>query len=211
VQVISIHVGAKQSLDLGRRTVTTGIFKQTAPGRVTVTTMGLEGDVICDRRHHGGKDQAVYVYTDEDYAFWKRQYRQAFAPGSFGENLRVSGLDAASLSVGDALIFPDLTLEVTGPRIPCAVLGAAIDQKQFALAFQKAARPGFYCRVLTPGTVGAGDGYRLEASGPERASLLVVYRANYDPPDQNTLTRLLALPIDRRTRNRFKAKLASLA
>ena len=35
--------------------------------RVRVTVLGLADDAICDVKHHGGVDQAVYVYGQADY------------------------------------------------------------------------------------------------------------------------------------------------
>jgi MOSC domain-containing protein YiiM len=210
IEVVSVHRGVKQDLKVGRRTVSTGIYKAMVSERVTVDLLGLEGDVVCDQRHHGGTDQAVYVYTVEDYEYWARQYQQPFTPGAFGENLCVGGMNAAQLDIGDRLLFADLVLEVTAPRIPCSVLAAAVDVKNFAEAFKRAARPGFYCRVITPGTIAAGDLGTLQQSLKSKTTLLEVYRANYDPGNRQVLSRLLALPIDVRTRLRFNQKLASL-
>lgn len=175
-----------------------------------VNRLGLVGDAVCDHRHHGGVDQAVYVYTEEDYAFWARQYRHAFEPGGFGENVVIRGLDAAKLAIGDRVHLPKLTLEVSAPRIPCGVLAAAVSEAGFAKAFQKAARPGFYCRVIQSGTIAAGDEGSLAAySGPSN-TLLTVYHANYQTPPIETLRQLLALPIDQRTRQKFEQEVAKL-
>ena len=51
----------------------TGINKQAADGRVRIGELGLKDDAICDEEHHGGVDQAVYVYGAEDYAWWSQQ------------------------------------------------------------------------------------------------------------------------------------------
>lgn len=201
-------MGARQTLAVGQRAVTTGIFKARVNDQVTVTRLGLAGDAVCDHRHHGGADQAVYVYTEEDYAFWARQYRRPFEPGGFGENVVIRGLDAAELAIGDRVHLPNLTLEVSAPRIPCGVLAAAVPEAGFAKAFQKAARPGFYCRVIQSGTIASGDEGWFEAySGPAK-TLLSVYHANYQTPPLDQLRKLLELPIDQRTRKKFKKEVA---
>jgi MOSC domain-containing protein YiiM len=64
--------------------------------------------------------------------------------------------------------------------------------------------------VITPGTIAAGDLGTLQQSLKSKTTLLEVYRANYDPGNRQVLSRLLALPIDVRTRQRFNKKLASL-
>ena len=39
----------------------TGIFKMPLTGRVLIDAEGIVGDAICNTKHHGGVDQAVYV------------------------------------------------------------------------------------------------------------------------------------------------------
>ncbi|MBR7831502.1 hypothetical protein KDK95_34755, partial [Actinospica sp. MGRD01-02] len=41
--------------------------KNSGPGQ-----SGLVGDVICDIKHHGGPNQAVYAYAREDLDRWGR-------------------------------------------------------------------------------------------------------------------------------------------
>jgi len=208
ITVVSVHVGVRQTLSVGRRSVPTGIFKTRVDDQVVISRLGLAGDAVCDDRHHGGVDQAVYVYTEEDYAFWARQYRRPFDAGGFGENVVIRGLDAAELAIGDRLRLPNVTLEVSAPRIPCGVLAAAVPEPGFAKAFQKAARPGFYCRVIRTGTIAAGDEGSFEAySGPAK-TLLTVYHANYQTPPLDGLKALLALPIDQRSRKKFEKEVA---
>ena len=209
IVAVSVHKGQKKSLKVGQRRVSTGINKIEVPGRSTIDKGGLLGDAICDDRHHGGVDQAIYIYRQEDYGFWQRQYRSVFPVGGFGENLVVSGLDA-NLMIGDRLIFEDLELEISAPRIPCSVLGASVPHRDFSLAFQRAERPGFYCRVITPGTIGAGDVAQLGRPYPNGKTVLDHYRANYAQLDEAELTAFLALPIDARTRKKFETKRSRL-
>ena len=44
---------------------------------------------IASKKHHGGPDQAVYVYGEHDYAWWSEQLGRPLEPGTFGENLTV--------------------------------------------------------------------------------------------------------------------------
>ncbi len=209
IVVVSVHRGRKKSLKVGQRQVSTGITKNEVPGRVTIHKEGLLGDAICDARHHGGSDQAIYVYRQEDYDYWHRQYPTSFPPGGFGENLLLSGLDA-NLMIGDRLTFEDLELEVSAPRIPCSVLGASVPHRGFSRAFQQAERPGFYCRVLKSGTISAGDLAELERPFPNGRTLIDLFRANYAQLDEPALAAFLDLPIDARTRRKFETKRSKL-
>ena len=103
MQIEQINTAQRTPLVVGNRELETGIFKTARSGSVQVGKLCLEGDAICNTKHHGGPDQAVYLYSLEDYAFWERQLRQDMTPGTFGENLTVSGYDMSELCVGDFL------------------------------------------------------------------------------------------------------------
>ncbi len=65
--------------------------------------LGLEGDFIANQKHHGGPDQAVYIYGQADYDFWAEALGQPVEPGLFGENLTISGLESGNFNIGDYL------------------------------------------------------------------------------------------------------------
>ncbi len=66
------------------------------------------------------------------------------------------------MAVGDRFSTADLIMEVTAPRMPCRILSERMNDLNFAKRYTKAARPGFYCRILHPGriTVGAEVNYK---------------------------------------------------
>lgn len=139
------------------KTSKTGIFKHALQGPVMVDEAGIVGDAVCNRKHHGGPDQAIYVMGSADLDFWSRELGLEIEPGFFGENLVIEGIDSAELHVGDRLELVQVTLEVTAARIPCATLNARIGDPHFAPRFREAGHPGFYCRVLKPGMIEAGE------------------------------------------------------
>ena len=140
------------------KTSKTGIFKHALSGPVMVDAQGIVGDAVCNRKHHGGPDQAIYAMGSGDLDFWANDLGHAIEPGFFGENLVIEDIDSANLNVGDRLEFQQVALEVTAARIPCATLTARIGDPQFARRFRDAGHPGFYCRVLRTGTMEAGEG-----------------------------------------------------
>ena len=77
---------------------------------------GVSGDAVCDTRHHGGADQAVYVYLMADYEYWSRQYQREFTPGEFGENITITGDPDYEWKIGDRLQFDEVHIEVTAPE-----------------------------------------------------------------------------------------------
>ena len=50
----------------------TGIDKRPASGPVHFANEEVTGDVVVDRNHHGGYDQAVYAYAREDADWWEK-------------------------------------------------------------------------------------------------------------------------------------------
>ncbi|EXF26121.1 molybdenum cofactor sulfurase [Nesterenkonia sp. AN1] len=135
-----------------------GIDKRPVSGPVRVRPLGLHGDVQADRKHHGGTEKAVYAYAAEDAQWWAAELGRELPAGSFGENLRLSGIDLDGAHPGERWQIGDqLVLEATVPRIPCATFGRWLDQPGWVKRFLAAGRPGTYFKVITPGKVQAGD------------------------------------------------------
>jgi MOSC domain-containing protein YiiM len=189
----------------------TGIIKIAAAGAVRITKAGVEGDAVCDVRHHGGPDQAVYVYGGLDYDWWMEQLGEPLGPGTFGENLTIARLESGPVRIGDRLHINQVTLEVTAPRAPCRTLAARMQDSAFVQRFRAAERPGLYCRVLEEGSVRAGDLVRLEPYRGEPITILEMFRDHYAPYlDADRLRQYLKLPIAIRDRTSKEAQLAKL-
>lgn len=205
MQLTSVNIGEKRTLQKGQELVTTGIFELPASGRVRIGELGLEGDVIMDKKHHGGPDQAVYVYGEADYAWWREQLGRDLPPGIFGENLTISELESASFNIGDVLIVGEVKLQVTAPRIPCSDFAARMEDLQWVKKFRAAERPGLYCRVLQEGFVQAGDSVSVGKYAGETLSLVQMYRDHYQSDkDKALIQRHLRAPIDIRTRREME-------
>ena len=143
----------------------TAIDKRPVEGRVPVTGpveeagVGLAGDQIYDTAHHGGRDQAVYAYAVEDRAWWAAELGRELAGGSFGQNLDTQGIDVTGAVIGERWQVGDdgLVLEVTSPRIPCNTFQGFMDLPHWVKRFTDHGASGAYLRVVSQGTVGAGD------------------------------------------------------
>lgn len=181
-----------------------GLPKQPREGPIPVGREGLEADAHRDRRVHGGPDQAICVYLEEDYAALRSEGWSLPGPGAFGENLTLADLSGAAVRIGDRWTSGELALEVTKPRLPCRnleVYGEAIQER-----IRETSRTGFYCRVLSPGSIQAGAALTREAAGrlaiPEALRLWFVDRHVEDPVRRRAaIDRLLSEPaLDRRWR-----------
>ncbi|MEE2892810.1 MAG: MOSC domain-containing protein [Pseudomonadota bacterium] len=210
MRIIQVNTGAAQRLSGAIFDGQTGILKTAREGRVAVHALGLDGDAVIDTRHHGGPDQAVYLYRSEDYAWFSEQLGRPVAPGSFGENLTAAGLREPGLAIGTRLEGPDLVLEVSAPRIPCRTLAQRMDDPGFVKKFLLARRPGIYLRVLKEGVVAAGDTFTVTPPAGFQVDTLEVFDAVQRRLDRGEIERLLAVPIDVRTRADLEKRLASL-
>ena len=151
MKLVSVNIGSKGTVEHPDKTVITGIFKRPVTGPVRIGGLGLEGDFIGSAKHHGGPDQAVYIYGTTDYDWWSRELGRTMEPGIFGENLTIGGLESAPVCIGDQFLVGSAVLQVTAPRIPCVTLAARMGDPAFVKRFRQAERPGLYCRVLQPG------------------------------------------------------------
>lgn len=207
----SVNIG--QPRPVPAKSTMTGIYKEPIPAaeEVAITRQGLEGDAIINRKHHGGVDQAVYVYFADDYDYWAKALEREIAPGTFGENLTIGGVEGRSVCVGDRFEIDDVVLEVTSHRTPCSVFAARMGNPAWVKQFFKAGRPGAYCRVIEPGTVRAGepvlhipfDGDRITVS-----QLLALEGEREIEPE--LMQRVLKTPVHYKMRADYEQRLARL-
>lgn len=208
MKISSVNLGSAEEMEHRGKILTTGISKHSDPGTVFVAAAGLLGDTVCDLEEHGGPDQAVYVYSADDYQWWSDKLGRVIVPGTFGDNLTIAGFPS-DLQVGDRLLVRELILEATMPRIPCGTLAAKMQDSNFGLAYRRAERPGIYFRVLNEGEVAAGDAVILVPNPEPGVSILELYRLHYDlHPDPIAMRKMLLAPIAVRMRARIETLLA---
>ncbi|MET0725341.1 MAG: MOSC domain-containing protein [Leifsonia sp.] len=161
----------------------TAIDKAPVPGPVRVGPFGLRSDVQADRKYHGGLEQAVYAYAQEDAEYWSAELGRELAPGWFGENLRVSGLDVNGARIGERWRIgtdeKSVVLEVTGPRSPCQTFARWVggsDERGWVKRFSDAGRLGAYFRVVQRGRIAAGDPIEIIHTPETTLTVLGMYR-----------------------------------
>ena len=135
----------------------TGIDKRAALRPIRFANQEVVGDVIVDRNHHGGFDQAVYAYAREDADWWEKEIGQEIAHGRFGENLTTSGIDVNRALIGERWKIGSTILEVSQPRIPCRVFAGFWQRPTLIKEFMRAGKPGTYLRIIQEGEIIAGD------------------------------------------------------
>ena len=177
-RVRSVNVGRPRQIAVRRgRPLMSAIGKEPVAGRVCVTGDGVEGDAQADLRVHGGPDKAVYAYAAEDAAWWAEALGRSLAPGAFGENLTVEGVDVTGARIGERWRVGTAELEVCQPRLPCAKLGIRFGDPGMVKRFAEAGRPGAYLRIVSAGEVAAGDPVEVVARPGHDVTVAMVSRA----------------------------------
>jgi MOSC domain-containing protein YiiM len=177
-RVLAVNVGRPRQIAARRgRPLMSAIGKAPVSGPLRVEGVNVAGDDQADRRVHGGPDKAVYAYAAEDAAWWAQELGREIPPGMFGENLTVSGVDVTGAVVGERWRIGTVELEVAQPRIPCAKLGLRFGDPLMVRRFGEAARPGAYLRIVTPGTLEAGDAVEVLSRPDHGVTVALVSRA----------------------------------
>ena len=167
-RLLSVNVGLPKDIAWRGRTVRTGIWKAPVAGRRRVRRLNIDGDGQGDLIGHGGEQRAVLVYQIECYRYWQAQlHRSDFTFGQFGENFTVQGLPDDEVCIGDRYRIGGAIFEVTQPRVTCYRVGIRMDEPRMAALLVSQQRPGFYCRVIEEGEVGAGDEIVKVVAGAE--------------------------------------------
>ncbi len=165
------------------------IRKTPVAGPAMLSAPGLEGDQHTDP-NHGGVEKALLHYAAEGYQMWARRFPGfSLSAGGFGENIVTHGMTEENVCVGDRyLIGGDVLVEVTQPRQPCWKLSYnALDPNtgeypDIAAAMQEEGAPGWYYRVLTPGTIEQGMPIELTERPSPGWTLSRLIRSFYGTP-----------------------------
>ncbi|MBP2548480.1 MOSC domain-containing protein YiiM [Neorhizobium galegae] len=199
MKVSAICLG--QAEKLPGKSYKTGINKHPVAAAVLIDETGLVGDRICNRKYHGGPDQAVYVEGSLTLDWWAEALGRPIEPGTFGENLVIDGLDNRDVAAGDRFCLSGgVVLEATSARIPCNTFSARMGDAAFAKRYMAAARPGIYCRVLKPGTASPEEDASHVAFTGEKvpiAEMMRTFGKRLTPQDR---ARYLSAPIHTKLR-----------
>ncbi|MES2717150.1 MAG: MOSC domain-containing protein [Pseudomonadota bacterium] len=195
MKILSVNTARATPRLIQGRTVVSAIGKQPVAGPVAVGPLGLAGDEQADQSVHGGQSKAVYLYSVQHHAFWQTVRAQAgvaepgapLAPGLFGENLTVEGIDEAGLWIGDQLQLPGCTLVVSEPRNPCYKFNAVMGFPQASSLMNQSGYCGAYLAVLHPGQLQAGETAAL-VPGPREVNLRELFLSRHQRGGRRSFT-----------------------
>jgi MOSC domain-containing protein YiiM len=189
--VVSVNRGKEADLLIGGRPGRSAINKRPVAGPVAVGPLGLDGDECADKQHHGGLEQAIYVYAREDLDWWTEQLARELPNGIFGENLTTSGISVTTALIGEIWQVGTAVVQVTSPRVPCETFKSWLDEPHWVKRFANAGRTGAYLRVLAEGTVQAGDELTVLSRPDQAVTVAESLLASFG--DREILSRLLTV------------------
>lgn len=162
MNIISVNIGSPRAIKWKIREGETGIFKFPVDEPIFLGKEGVRSDSVMNREAHGGIDKACYLFSENNYAFWKELYPALdWQWGMFGENITVSDFDESSVRIGDIFTIGDVVIQVSQPRKPCWKQDYRFNSDLFSKQFIEQQKCGFYVRVLTEGFVKKGDEIEL--------------------------------------------------
>jgi len=158
MKITSTNIAKPTIIEFNGQKVTTGIYKTPTHHPIYLSKELVKGDEVSDRKYHGGEYKACYLFSENEYSYWKKHYPNLHWDwGMFGENITVNGLDETKLQIGDIYKMGSALVQITQPREPCYKLGVKFGNQQVLKQFIAHGRPGTYVRVLEEGFVQTND------------------------------------------------------
>jgi MOSC domain-containing protein YiiM len=162
MQIISTNIAKPTTIDWNGQEVVTGIFKTPTNEPVFLGKETVRNDEVTDRKHHGGEFKACYMFSAEQYPYWKKLYPHLnWQFGMLGENLTISGFNESQIMIGSIYKIGNALVQITQPREPCFKFGVKFGTQEVLKQFIDYGYPGTYLRVLEEGFVKTGDTFKL--------------------------------------------------
>lgn len=162
MRVARICVGKPKYIEFDGKHVQTSIFKSPVEGMVAVCKENIVGDQQSDLTVHGGRNKAIYAYSENYYHDWALELGVTELENSqFGENLTITEGTDREVVIGSRYRLGQIEITVTQPRIPCFKLGVRLNDETFPQRFWAAGRLGFYLRVDLEGSIERDQSMKL--------------------------------------------------
>jgi MOSC domain-containing protein YiiM len=191
----ALNIGLPKKELFHGKTFLTGMCKKPVSVPVMLTRQGFEGDGVGDRKHHGGADKAVCVYSLDHYPYWEQALGTKMPEAAFGENFSLSGMQENAVCIGDVFRAGSAVLRVSQPRQPCSTLAARYGRKDLVKLVSDSGLTGFYFSVLEEGKVKAGDSLDLVEKDGHGVSVAFANRIyHHDRKNREGIEKILAVP-----------------
>ena len=189
MKIISTNLAYPTTFMWNGKEETTGIYKTPTHQPIYLGKTDVKNDEVTDREHHGGFYKACYMFSAEQYPYWKNLYPHLeWNWGMFGENLTVSEFDETQVYLGDIYKVGEALVQVSQYREPCYKLGYKFGTQTVIKQFIEHGFGGTYLSILEEGYVNLNDEFILVKRLENSISVAVLFRlAHSKDKDQNLL------------------------
>ena len=209
IAILEIYSGNEETIKTKNKEFKSSYCKKVIEGSVFVTKLGFEDDHQSDKINHGGKDQAVCVYPQSSYDFFKNTHDFKLPPCAFGENITALNISDKDICIGDQFSCGEVIFEVSQPRGPCWKISEILGIDTLTSLVIGEVKTGFYFRVLKEGKMDKSS--TLKFLKREHEKLTIEYVSNcYLNPKQNQekIKEIISCPeLSRRFRTNCEKKL----
>lgn len=177
MKIISTNIAKPTTFTWNGKDVTTGINKKPTQQPIYLTKNDVIDDEVSNRLNHGGYYKACYIFSSEQYPYWKNLYPDLdWSWGMFGENLTVAGFDERAVSLGAIYKVGDAVVQVSQYREPCYKLGHKFGNQMMLKQFIEHCFPGTYLSILEEGNVAVHDEFILIESPENSITVADLFR-----------------------------------
>jgi MOSC domain-containing protein YiiM len=162
MKIISTNIAKPTTFIWNGKKETTGIYKKPTNKPIYLTKNDVLNDEVSNRLNHGGYYKACYIFSSEQYPYWKSLYPTLdWSWGMFGENLTVSDFDETKVFLGDIYEVGEALVQVAQYREPCYKFGYKFGTQKVLKQFIAHGFGGTYLSILKEGHVAVGDQFKL--------------------------------------------------
>ncbi|WP_178984616.1 MULTISPECIES: MOSC domain-containing protein [Winogradskyella] len=180
MKIISTNIAQPTKFLWNGKEITTGIYKKPTDTPIFLGKEDVKGDEVSDRKVHGGEFKACYLFSANQYPYWKDLYPHLdWTFGMLGENLTVEGLDERQLFIGDTYKLGNSLVQITQPREPCFKFAHKFGSDIVLQQFITHGYSGAYVKVLKEGDVKVGDTFELQERGKDSISIFQLFQLLY--------------------------------
>ncbi|WP_298487254.1 MOSC domain-containing protein [uncultured Maribacter sp.] len=180
MKVIATNISKPTTIVWNGKEEQTGIYKYPVNEPIFLGKSDVEKDTVIDRKHHGGVNKACYLFSADNYEYWKNLYPNLdWNWGMFGENITVEGLNESTLRIGNIYKVGECKVQITQPREPCYKLGIRFGTQKVLKEFIEHQSPGTYIKVLKEGNVKTGDSFELVEESDNSLTIQQFYNLLY--------------------------------
>ncbi|BAO76713.1 MOSC domain-containing protein [Winogradskyella sp. PG-2] len=211
MKVISTNIAQPTTFLWNDKEVTTGIYKKPTDVPIYLGKEDVRGDEVSDRRVHGGEFKACYLFSVNQYPFWRDLYPNLdWTYGMLGENLTIENLNEKQLYVGDIYKLGSAIVQVTIPREPCFKFAHKFGTEDVLQQFIDHGYSGTYVRVLEEGYVKSNDDFQRIELRKDSLSIFELFELLYaENKNKTNITKIIdneAIPKKLKKRLKFFMK-----